>query len=141
MAGPPRQGVGPQGSAGSRSARLAAAWFVLLLLAAGSFGLWIGVPAASLWLTSHLTESSGLHLPIALALMIPGMFLAGLILSWLNLLYLRITGGEIVGTGSFRARRKGPLEPLMVASFVIAVISLFVWFFFFAENPSMAVWG
>ena len=47
MAGPPRQGVGPQGSAGSRSARLAAAWFVLLLLTVGSFGLWIGVPAAT----------------------------------------------------------------------------------------------
>lgn len=141
MAGPTRQGVGPEQPAGSRSARLAAAWFVLLLLAAGSFALWIGVPAGSLWLASHLTESSGLHLPIALAVMIPGMFAAGLLLSWLNALYLRITGGEIVGTGAFRARRKGPLEPLMVVSFLLAIVSLFVWFFFFAENPSQAVWG
>lgn len=130
-----------EGTGAARSARLAAAWFVLVLLTAGSFALWIGVPAGSLWLASHLTESSGLHLPIALAVMIPGMFAAGLLLSWLNLLYLRITGGEIVGTGAHRARRKGPLEPLMVASFVLAVVCLFVWFFFFAENPNRAMFG
>ena len=141
MAGPPGQGIPPQGSAGSRSGRLAAAWFVLVVLTLGSFALWIGVPAGSLWVASHLTESSGLHLPIALAVMIPGMFAAGLLLSWLNLLYLRITGGEIVGAGAYRARRKGPLEPLMVASFVLAIICLFVWFFFFAENPNRAMFG
>jgi hypothetical protein len=134
---PPARGE----AAGARSVRLAAAWFLLLLLAAGSFGLWIGVPVLSLLLASEVTDSSGLHLPIALAFMIPGMFAAGLLLSWLNLLYLRVTGGEIVGTGAFRARRKGPLEPLMVISFVIAVVSLFVWFFAFAENPSMGVFG
>lgn len=141
MAGPTRRSAAEGRRSGSRSARLAAAWFVLLLLAVGSFALWIGVPAGSLWLASHLTESSGLHLPIALAVMIPGMFAAGVLLSWLNSLYLRITGGEIAGTGAFRARRKGPLEPLMVASFLLAVVCLFIWFFFFAENPNRAMFG
>jgi hypothetical protein len=131
----------PAGAASHRGARLAAAWFVLLLLAAGSLALWIGIPAGSLWLASHLSESTGLHLPIALAVMIPAMFAGGALLSWLNLLYLRITGGEVVGTGAFRVRRKGPLEPLMVVSIVIAVICLFVWFFFFAENPNQAMFG
>ena len=131
----------PAGAATHRGSRLAAAWFVLLLLAAGSLALWIGIPAGSLWVASHVTESTGLHLPIALAVMIPAMFAGGALLSWLNLLYLRITGGEVVGTGAFRVRRKGPLEPLMVVSIVIAVICLFVWFFFVAENPNPPTFG
>ena len=40
-----------------------------------------------------------------------------------------------------RKRRKrgsspgGPLEPLLVICFAIALVALVVWFFFFAENP------
>ena len=136
----PRNDVrgGGAASAAHRGSRLAAAWFVLLLLAVGTLALWIGIPAGSLWLASHLSESTALHLPLALAVMIPAMVAGGALLSWLNLLYLRITGGEIVGTGAFRVKRKGPLEPLMVVSIVLAVICLFVWFFFFAENPNLA---
>jgi hypothetical protein len=30
---------------------------------------------------------------------------------------------------------RGPLEPLLAASLVIALVALVVWFFVFAENP------
>jgi hypothetical protein len=117
-----------------------AAGFVMALLIAGCLVLWIGVPAGSLWLSGELTDSFGWHMPIALVLLLPGMLGVALLLIWLNGLYLRITGGETIATGEGEIRRRGPLEPLLVATLVLALISLFVWFFGFAENPSPRTW-
>jgi hypothetical protein len=113
-----------------------AAGFVLALLAVGCIVLWIGVPAAALWLSGELTDSFGWHMPIALALLLPGMVAVATLLAWLNGLYLRITGGETVRARDGDVRRRGPLEPLLVATLLLALVSLFVWFFGFAENPS-----
>jgi hypothetical protein len=108
----------------------------MALLIAGCLALWIGVPAGALWLSGELTDSFGWHMPIALALLLPGMLGAALLLIWLNGLYLRITGGATIATREGEVRRRGPLEPLLVATLLLALISLFVWFFGFAENPS-----
>ena len=34
-------------------------------------------------------------------------------------------------------RLRGPLEPLLVGSLVVALIALFAWFFLLAENPPL----
>ena len=70
----------------------AAAGLLLLLLVIGSLALWIGIPVATLWALSKLTESSTHHfvfgligVPLAMALFAP-------FLLWVNALYVRVTG-------------------------------------------------
>jgi hypothetical protein len=120
--------------------RLAAS-FVLVVLALGCLALFIGVPIAVLWGASKLTGSLATHfvigllgIPLAIALLSPALF-------WLNGLYLRITSASLEENDwnededepLFRVH--GPLEPMLVVAFVIALVALCVWFFFFAENP------
>jgi hypothetical protein len=119
--------------------RVAAA-FVLIVMAAGCVGLFIGVPAAVLWGLSKLTDSLATHfvggllgIPVAIALLSPVLF-------WLNGLYLRITmpqadREELDDLDDPLFRVHGPLEPMLVATFVIALIAITLWFFFLAENP------
>jgi hypothetical protein len=118
-----------------------AAVFVLVVMATACLGLFVGVPIAVLWGLSQLTDSLATHfvlgilgIPLAIAMLSPALF-------WLNGLYLRITGAvatddeewDDLDEPMFRVR--GPLEPLLVVTFAIAVIAITVWFFFFAENP------
>lgn len=118
-----------------------AAGFILVVLALGCLCLFIGIPVGFLWALSKLTDSFATHfvggvlgIPVAMALFAQGLF-------WVNGLYLRVTGAmvgddewdELEEEPQFRIR--GPLEPMLVASFVVALIAFVVWFFFFAENP------
>jgi hypothetical protein len=119
--------------------RIAAA-FVLVVMAAGCLGLFVGVPIAVLWGLSKLTDSFATHfvggvlgIPLAIALLSPALF-------WLNGLYLRITAAhpdqeewDDLDDPLFRVH--GLLEPMLVATFLIALVAITVWFFFFAENP------
>jgi hypothetical protein len=124
--------------------RLAGA-FVLGVLVIACVAFWIGVPLATLWALSKVTDESAVHIvggligvPVAMALFSPALF-------WLNGLYLRVTGvlarleadEEEAG---WQRRVRGPLEPLLLASFLIAFAALSVWFFVFAENPSRSFW-
>lgn len=118
-----------------------AAGFLILLLAAGSLMLWIGIPAGGLWAFSKLTDSSNQHfllslvfIPLAMALFAPALF-------WVNGLYMRVTGvlkPEDDEGQSWHVR--GPLELFLYMGMVVALVALFVWFFFFAENPPEIVW-
>ena len=116
--------------------RRVGAGFALLVLVAGTLVMWIGVPIGSFWLAGQLTTSIGYHAPLALVLIIIGMFVAALALAWVNDLWLRITGGEMVKVSGVPVRRSGPLEFLLPACGVLALIALVIWFFFAAENPS-----
>ena len=120
--------------------RIAAA-FLLLLMTIGSFVLWIGVPAASLYAASKLVDSLAGHFVLALPLTLAAMVAWGSGLFWLNGRYLRITGffDEPDDPDEPPRRVRGPLEPILIGSMVVAVVSLFVWFFVFAENPSSQV--
>lgn len=119
--------------------RIAAAFLVALMFA-GSFVLWIAVPYGGMWLAGELTDSFGLHMPLALILVIPGMFLVAIGLAWTNELHQRVTGGATAGDrAEYRRSRHGPLEPILAFSFVLALVALFVWFFLFAENPPRGV--
>lgn len=128
--------TGRRASAGSRIA----ATFLFILLAVGCFALWIAVPAGGMWLAAELTPSFGWHMPVALVLVVGGMIALGAGLAWVDGLYLRVTGGEIVESRGVGIRRRGPLEPMLVATLVLAACAFCAWFFLFAENPNLAVW-
>jgi uncharacterized membrane protein len=133
-------------SLGGRSTareRLAGA-FVLAVLALACLVFWIGIPLAILWALGELTDSGPTHfvsaligIPLAMAIFSPTLF-------WLNGLYLRVTGvlarlAEDEEEADWRRRVRGPLEPMLIVSFLVALVALFIWFFIFAENPPRQV--
>jgi hypothetical protein len=117
--------------------RRLAAHFTLAVLIAGCVVLWFGVPVLSVWLAGQLVDNAGYHLPLSLVLVVPGMFAVGVALAWVNNLWLRITGGEVVEVKGVPVQRRGPLEVILPVCGVVAVIALVVWFLFWAENPSV----
>jgi hypothetical protein len=118
--------------------------FVLAVLAVACLAFWIGIPLGMLWALGELTDSGPTHviggllgIPVAMAIFAPVLF-------WLNGLYLRVTGvfarlAADEGETGWRRRARGPLEPMLIVSFAVALVALFIWFFVFAENPSMQV--
>jgi hypothetical protein len=125
--------------------RLAAA-FLLAVLALGTLVLWIGIPVACLWGASKVTHSIGGHFLVAtpLTLFSMGVFVWGLYA--VDRLYLRVTGAwdlqpddDYEDDEEVPQAPRGPLEPMLIASLVVGIVALFVWFFVFAENPSPQV--
>ncbi|MGH2954056.1 MAG: hypothetical protein ACRDK9_08560 [Solirubrobacterales bacterium] len=123
--------------------RLAGA-FVLVVMALSCLVFWIGIPVGGLWALSKATDSFAGHfvigligVPIAMALFSPALF-------WLNGLYLRVTGvmarleAEEEETGWHR-RVRGPLEPMLILSFIVALTALTIWFFFVADTAPYTV--
>ena len=117
-----------------------AAGFVLAVLAAGCLLLWVGVPLGALWLASTLTDSFGAHVPVALALIVPGVIVVGAALAWVNDLYLRITGGAVVESAGRPVRRRGPLEPMLAICFAVGLLAFVLWFLLLAENPRLGIY-
>jgi hypothetical protein len=123
--------------------------FLVALMAVGSFALWLGVPVACLALTSKMATSSADQFLLDLPLTVVAMMAWGGFLVWLNHLYLRVTGviaryraeEEEFGPGAGPRFIRGPLEPLLVGSLVIALIALVVWFLVGAQSstPSISV--
>jgi hypothetical protein len=123
--------------------RLAGA-FVLAVLGVACLAFWIGIPLGILWALGELTDSGPTHfvggllgVPVAMAIFSPVLF-------WLNGLYLRVTGvlarlAEDEEESGWQRRVHGPLEPLLIVSFLVALVALFVWFFVFAEDPPRQV--
>jgi hypothetical protein len=118
--------------------------FVLVVLAICCLVFWIGVPLAVLWGLSKATDDVATHfvsgllgVPLAMAAFSPVLF-------WLNNLYLRATGvldrlAEDEEESGWQRRLRGPLEPMMMLSLVVAIIAFCVWFFFIAEDPPRQV--
>jgi hypothetical protein len=118
--------------------------FVLVVMVLACLTFWIGIPVGGLWALSKATDSFAAHfvigligVPVAMALFSPALF-------WLNGLYLRVTGvlarleAEQEETGWHR-RVRGPLEPMLVVSFVVALIALTIWFFFIVDTAPRQV--
>jgi hypothetical protein len=127
----------------ARAVDRVAAIFILLLLAAGSLVLWIGIPYGLLWFFSRVTDSWNRHFLMSLVLIPIAMALFAPVLFWLNGLYLRVTG--VIRPGDDEDdepghRIRGPLELFLYMGMIAALISLTVWFFFFASNPPEVVW-
>jgi hypothetical protein len=118
------------------------ALFLVAVMAAGSLLLWIGIPAATLWLWSQLTH----HYTTVYAAALIGSPLAMGACAWMlhrvNWVYLRLTRTPEPRrahtawlrsmSGSGRRQPRGVLEVCMSVSVVLAIITFTVWFFFFA---------
>ena len=124
-----------------------AAGFLLLVLFAGTLVLWIGIPVLCLWGASKVTDSIGSHFLVALPTTLIAMGTFAWLLFWVDRLYLRVTGAfepardadEYEDDEDEPHVVRGPLEPMLIASLVIGLIVLVVWFFVFAENPPRQV--
>jgi hypothetical protein len=119
--------------------------FVLAVLTLACIAWWVAVPALTLWGLGQATDDGATHFVAGLVGVPAAMALTAPILFWLNGLYLRVTGAlaradaDEIETG-WRRQLRGPLEPIMFVSLVVAFSALSVWFFFFAESPSPSFW-
>jgi hypothetical protein len=126
--------------------RLALA-FLLGLLAVGSVALWIAVPLGCLHLAWRVAGTSAEAYLLALAFTVAGMIAFGALLVWINRLYLRVTGviarymaeEARFGRGSSQRFLRGPLEPMLVVSLLVAIVVLVVWFLVFAHSPNPSI--
>jgi hypothetical protein len=127
---------------GRRAADRLAAAFVLVVMGAATLVFWIGIPLGGLWFFAQVTDSWNGHFLLSLVLIPTAMALFSPALFWLNGLYLRMIG--VIGPGADeedrRWRARGPLEMFLSAGLVVALVALFVWFFFFAKYPPEVIW-
>jgi hypothetical protein len=123
-------------------ARTAIAWSLIALIAVGSVAVWTVVPLGGLWLAAQLTDSF-LQPSIGWCLVtfagIPAaMALAGKALTYLERVYMRVTGTTPIAGVQPAWRRSisdaradsqiGVVDRVIVASVLAAVITIAVWF-------------
>jgi hypothetical protein len=124
--------------------RLAQA-FLLGLMAVGSLALWIAVPVGCWRGAQHLASSNAEAYLLALAMTVAAMIAVGALLVWINRLYLRVSGviaryeAEKAEYGSAPRFLRGPLEPMLLASLLVAIVALVVWFLVFAQSPNPSI--
>jgi Na+/H+ antiporter NhaD/arsenite permease-like protein len=109
----------------------AVAGLLLVLMAAGSLWLWIGIPALTLWGVAQIVDTSGQHLVLGLLAVPAAMVLFAGLLFWLNGLYLRVVAPRLMledEDGELRQIR-GPLELLLGWSLAAAVVVALIWLF------------
>jgi Na+/H+ antiporter NhaD/arsenite permease-like protein len=109
----------------------AVAGLLLILMAAGSLWLWIGIPALTLWGVAQIVDTSGQHLVLGLLAVPAAMVLFAGLLFWLNGLYLRVVAPRLMPEdedGELRQIR-GPLELLLGWSLAAAVVVALIWLF------------
>jgi hypothetical protein len=117
-----------------------------------AINIWTGAPLLALWVGSQVVGKTALSMQavfvvvIVLAVLV---FALAMVLAWLNSSYDRLTGrpaGEqrMTWLRSMNVQRDDQvligtsisvLERIVMASVYIAVITLLVWFFFFAGSP------
>jgi hypothetical protein len=120
---------------------------LMALMVAGSVAVWTVIPIAGLWFASQLsgsfTQMGALQLLAAVAGIPAAMAIAGRLLVRVERLYLRVTGTAPQARalpawrrslGDSRAVRLTVLDRIMVASVLMAVIAMAVWFVAFAGS-------
>jgi|SRR5215216_3088809 len=123
---------------------------LVLLMAAGSIVMWIGLPLGLIWLASALTDSTqpsmGPYLLILVGLPV-GMFAIGKLLGALDRAHGRLTGRiddsprPVAWLQSMRdergprRRRRSVLDTVMIASVLAALAAGAIWFLAFAGSP------
>ncbi len=123
---------------------------LVLIMAAGSIVMWIGLPLGLIWLASSITDSSqpsmGPYLLILIGLPI-GMFVIGKALGTLDRAHGSITGR--IDDGPQRAawlqsmrdergaqrKRRSVLDTVMIVSVILAIVVGGIWFLAFAGSP------
>ena len=124
------------------------ALFLVLLMAAGSIVMWLGVPLGLIYVASQISGSGdpsiGPYLLVFIGLPI-GMAIVGKLLGYLDRAHSRLTGRADEGPHraswlkSMRAertssRRGGVLDKVMIVSVGLAIVLFAVWFFAFAGS-------
>lgn len=112
------EGRAPRG-AGIASAMLAVA------IVLGAQALWLLVPAATLWVLGRLVDSTEWLLLAALLAIPTALAAFAYLLGVANRHYLRLAG---------RRAGRGPLEAVLPATVLLALITASVWFIFFASH-------
>jgi hypothetical protein len=117
------------GTLGPRPIDRLVAGLLLVLMAAGSLWLWIGVPALTLWGVAQIVDTSGQHLVLGLLAVPAAMILFAGLLFWLNGLYLRVVVPRemLEDEDGEPAQIRGPLELLMGWSLAAAAVVALVW--------------
>ena len=124
--------------------RRVAGFFVLCILLVACVIFWVGVPLAFLWALGKATDDGPTHLVVGIVGAPLSMAAFSPVLFWLNNLYLRVTGvfdrqDDDEQEAGWQRRVRGPLEPIMMITLVIAIAALCVWIFAFAEHPPRSV--
>lgn len=110
---------------------------LVAVMALGCAVLWIGLPVVTMWAAAKVSETPAEHFLLALPVTILAMVLFAKALFSVNRLYLRVTAAQPDDEDDEATRwSRGPLEPLLVGSLIIALVAIVVWFFLYAENPS-----
>jgi hypothetical protein len=126
------------------------ALFLVLLMAAGSIVMWVGLPLGLIWVASAITDSSqpsmGPYLLILVGLPI-GMFVIGKLLGALDRVHGRITGRLDDGPRRAawlqsmrdergpRRKQRSVLDTVMIVSVLAAFAVGAIWFIAFAGSP------
>ncbi|MFL5781045.1 MAG: hypothetical protein ACJ760_07025 [Thermoleophilaceae bacterium] len=131
----------------SKAVRRLTEYALIGAIFAGSLVLWLGIPAAGLWLVSKLSDNGLLVVFAVFGIFCPAATTAlGLLLGRLNGTYYRVVGLEpdrrppawrssLSGDRATARRPRNVLEVSLTLSVVIAVVAMIVWFFFFAHSP------
>src|SRR5215207_11764392 len=123
---------------------------LVLLMAAGSVLMWIGLPLGLIWLASALTDSSqpslGPYLLILIGLPV-GMFAIGKALGVLDRAHGHVTGRiedgprraawlqSLRDERAPRRKRRSVLDTVMIVSVLLALVAGAIWFLAFAGAP------
>jgi hypothetical protein len=123
---------------------------LVLLMAAGSIVMWVGLPLGLIWVASAITDSSqptmGPYLLILVGLPV-GMFAIGKLLGALDRVHGRITGRlddtpqraawlqSMRDERGPRRKRRSVLDTVMIVSVLAALLAGTIWFLAFAGSP------
>jgi hypothetical protein len=126
------------------------ALFLVLLMAAGSIVMWVGLPLGLIWLASAITDSSqptmGPYLLILIGLPV-GMIVIGKLLGALDRAHGRITGRlddspqraawlqSMRDERGPRRKQRSVLDTVMIVSVLAALLVGAIWFIAFAGSP------
>jgi hypothetical protein len=126
------------------------ALLLVLLMAAGSIVMWIGLPLGLIWVASAITDSSqptlGPYLLILVGLPV-GMVAIGKVLGALDRIHGRLTGRlddtpqraawlqSMRDERGPRRKQRSVLDTVMIVSVVAALLAGAVWFIAFAGSP------
>jgi hypothetical protein len=135
-------------SASARAGRNLGALLVVGLMLLAALSLWTAIPLAWVYIGSKLSEtqfaSGGPYMVVFFGIVISILVIAWL-LSRLNGLYVALTGTNTINPirpvwlRSMRdtpaARAPTVLEVVMVASVVLAMVAMGLWFFILAGSP------
>lgn len=131
--------------------RAAMAWVTALV----TVNVWTGCPLLALWVGSHAVSSELSMVAVVITLIVLGVLelMMVLVLSWLTNVYDEMIGvrrpeqqatwiRRLCAPESAGLNRKlgiSSLEGIVVINVYVAVITLLVWYVFFAAHPSPLV--